>query len=119
MDKKNLSRREFLATASTGTIAAVASGAIPAYARAGKKAGKLAIRGGQPVLDSPPEIVREVKFGGENGPRPEAAIEDFLLKAQVVEFFDQLRRLGDGVVESLEIKHGLPFRMTVREPARP
>jgi len=78
----------------------------------------LVVRGGQPVLDPPPEIIREVKFGGENGPRPEAAIEDFLLKSQVVEFFDQLSRLGDGIIESLEVKHGLPFRMTVREPAR-
>lgn len=78
----------------------------------------LVVRGGQPILDPPPEIVREVRFGAENGPRPEAAIEDFLLKAPVVEFFDQLSRLGDGIVESLEVKHGLPFRMTVREPAR-
>ncbi len=78
----------------------------------------LVVRGGQAVLDPPPEIIREVKFGAENGPRPEAAIEDFLLKSQVVEFFDQLSRLGDGIVESLEVKHGLPFRMTVREPAR-
>ena len=79
----------------------------------------LIVRGGQPILDPPSEIVRQVKFGGENGPRPETAIEDFLLKSQVVECFDQLRRLGDGVVESLEIKNGLPFRMTVRDTVRP
>lgn len=79
----------------------------------------LIFRDGQLVLDPPPEVFREVKFGGENGPRPEAVIEDFLLKSQVVEFFDRLDRLGDGVIESLEIKHGLPFRMTVRETFRP
>ena len=79
----------------------------------------LVFRDGQPVLDPPPEVFREVKFGGENGPRPEAAIEDFLLKSQVIEFFNQLSRLGDGVVESLEVMHGLPFRMTVREAVRP
>jgi len=79
----------------------------------------LVVRDGEPVLDPPPEIVREVKFGSENGPRPEASIEDFLLKSRVVEFFDQLSRLGDGAIESLEVKHGLPFRMTVRETIRP
>ncbi len=50
MDKNNLTRREFLAAASTGTIAAVASGGIPAYGNIGKRAGgKLAILGGRPV----------------------------------------------------------------------
>ena len=79
----------------------------------------LAVRNGAPVLDPPPRVVREMKFGGENRSRPEAAIEDFRLKSQVVEFFDQFSRLGDGIVESLEIKHGLPFRMTVRDTVRP
>jgi hypothetical protein len=72
---------------------------------------------GEPVLDPCPVLVREHKFGGENGPRAELATDDFLLKQQVVElfaFFDQVR---DGVIEVLEIKHGLPFRMIVREVA--
>ena len=50
MNKNNLTRREFLAAASTGTIAAVASGGIPAYGNIGKRAGgKPAILGGKPV----------------------------------------------------------------------
>lgn len=72
---------------------------------------------GEPVLYPRPALVREHKFGGENGPRAELATDDFLLKQQVVElfaFFDQVR---DGVIEVLEIKHGLPFRMIVREVA--
>jgi hypothetical protein len=75
----------------------------------------LAVRGGNPVFDPPPRIVREVKFGGENGPRPEQAAADFLLKAQVVELFQQFEQIGDGVIESIDVKHGLPFRMTVPE----
>ncbi len=72
---------------------------------------------GEPVLDPCPVLVREHKFGGENGPRAELATDDFLLKQQVVElfaFFDQLR---NGEIEVLEIRHGLPFRMIVREVA--
>ncbi len=53
MNKNNLTRREFLATASAGTIAAVASGGIPAYGNISKKAGKLAILGGRPVRTKP------------------------------------------------------------------
>ena len=77
----------------------------------------LVVRSGEPVLDPPPRIVREIKFGGENGPRPEAGRADFALKAEVRDLFAQLEVLGDAVVSSLEIKHGLPFKMTVEEGA--
>lgn len=75
----------------------------------------LVVRNGRPVFDPPPRIVREVKFGGQNGPRLEVAKGDFALKAQVRELFAQLEELGDGVVQCLEVKHGLPFRMIVEE----
>ncbi len=48
MDKNDLTRRQFIA-ASAGSLAAVTSGTIPAYANISKKAGKLAILGGEPV----------------------------------------------------------------------
>jgi len=77
----------------------------------------LVVADGEPVFDPPPRIVREIKFGGENGPRPEAPIEDFELKAQVVELFRHIDELQDGVIGVLEIKHGLPFRMAVEDAA--
>lgn len=73
------------------------------------------VRDGQPVMDPPPRVVREHKFGGDNGPRPEAAKADFTLKAQVRDLFAQLEMLGDGVIACIEIQRGLPFRMTVEE----
>jgi hypothetical protein len=75
----------------------------------------LIVRGGEPSLVPPPRVVREVKFGGDNGPRPELATDDFRLKAQVVDLFRELDRLADGTVEALEVKHGLPFRLLVAE----
>ena len=77
----------------------------------------LVVRNGQPIYDPPPKIIREIKFGGENGPHIEFAKEDYVLKDQVVELFHHLQKLGDGTVQSLEIKRGLPFRMTVEETA--
>lgn len=77
----------------------------------------LVVRDRQPVLEPPPTIVREVKFGGENGPRPELHSADFVLKSQVVELFTFFDGLRDGVIDVLEVKHGLPFRMLVREEA--
>ena len=75
----------------------------------------LTVRGGTPVLTPPPRVIREIKFGGDNGPRPEATKKDFMLKMEVRDLFAQLEAMGDGVVASIEIKHGLPFRMTVVE----
>ena len=77
----------------------------------------LVVRDGQPVFDSPPRVTREVKFGAENRPRPEAAKADFALKAQVREFFARIEALGSGGICSIEVKHGLPFKMTVEEDA--
>jgi len=77
----------------------------------------MVIKDGQPVLDPPPRIIREIKFGGENGPRLEAAIDDFALKAQVVELFRHMDELQDGVIERLEVQRGLPFRMAVEDAA--
>lgn len=75
----------------------------------------MVVRAGQPVLDPRPRIIREIKFGGENGPRLEAAKADFALKAQVRDLLVQLEALGDGVVPCIEIQRGLPFRMTLEE----
>ena len=77
----------------------------------------LAVADGEPVFAPPPRVVREVKFGAENGPRPEMAKADFALKAQVRELFAQMEAMGTGVIRTIEVKHGLPFRMTVEEDA--
>jgi hypothetical protein len=78
----------------------------------------LRVADGDPVFEPMPRVVRQVKFCAEHQPRPEKEIDDFRLKNQVVEMFDVLTRLGDGTVECLEIKHGLPFLMNVEETVK-
>ena len=53
MNTNNLTRRQFLATASVGTVAAVTSAKLPAFGNISKKAGELAILGGKPVRTKP------------------------------------------------------------------
>ena len=74
---------------------------------------RLGIKDGEPVFDPPPKIVREVKFGGDNGPRPEKTNPDFAIKSQVTDLFRQFDGISSGQIDLIEIKHGLPFRMLV------
>jgi len=71
----------------------------------------LPVRKGEPVLDPFPEIVREHKFAADNLPHAVLHSRNFRLKEQHVDFFKQLDAIQDGVIEALEFKHGLPFRM--------
>ena len=75
----------------------------------------LHVHDGEPVLDPPPRVVREIKFGGDNGPHTMTKSDDFVLKQQVRDFIAQLDAIGTGIILSLEVKHGLPFRMTIEE----
>lgn len=69
----------------------------------------LEVRGGEPVFDPQPRTVREFKFAGDNGPRPESRRADCALKDQVGDLMRLLDAVGDGVIETLTVKHGLPF----------
>jgi hypothetical protein len=75
----------------------------------------LVIRGGEPVLDPMPRRVREIKIGGENGPRRELGAADFHLKHHVVELFAFFDASQDGVIDVLKIQNGLPVNMTFTE----
>ncbi|HEY1754186.1 MAG TPA: hypothetical protein VGG72_02235 [Bryobacteraceae bacterium] len=76
----------------------------------------LMVRDGQPVFDPPPRIVKDVKLGAaDSEARAELEVADFALKREHIELFENLRRMGDGTVESIEIKSGLPFRITLEQ----
>ena len=71
----------------------------------------LHIRAGEPQQIPPPRIIYEKKMGGDNRPRTEGSAGDFHLKEQVVELFDHFDEIRDGVIDVIEIKHGLPFKL--------
>jgi len=74
---------------------------------------KLQIRGGEPLLDSRLLVYRDVKFCGDNAPRPEASSQNFVLKGEVLDLLKELTELGDGTVECLVVRHGLPFTASI------
>jgi len=73
----------------------------------------LEVRDGEPVFEPAPRVVREIKFGSEKDPTPQTAARDLTAKIQVTELFDSLTSIGDGTIGRLEVKHGIPFRMTM------
>lgn len=77
----------------------------------------LLVRDGEPVFDPPPRVFRCVKFGRDNGPRPEMVKMDFAIRAEVIELFALLAKFGNGVIERIDIQNGLPCGMTIQEDA--
>jgi len=77
----------------------------------------LVVHDGDPVFAPSPRVIREVKFCAENGPRPEAAKQDFALKKEVRDLLARIEDLRNGTILTLEVKHGLPFKMTLEEDA--
>ena len=75
---------------------------------------RLPISNGEPVLNPLPVTVRTVKFGAENGSRPQTNLQDFILKEQVTQFLDEIAALSDGEIETVEVKAGLPFMAVIR-----
>lgn len=76
---------------------------------------RLVVRGGQPVMDPPPRVVRDVKINGKNRPGMKVHRQDFMLKAEVRKFLSNLEAIGNGTIRNVEVKDGLPFRMEIEE----
>ena len=71
----------------------------------------LRVRDGEPIFVPPPQVIRDMKLGSQNGPRPEANLDDFALKTEVVDLFSQFDLFDDVTLLSLDVKYGLPFRI--------
>jgi hypothetical protein len=66
---------------------------------------QLTVRSGEPVLTEC-RAVRYIKF--ERRGEPAAPPREFELKSEHLQLLDCLDRIQDGVLERLDIRHGLP-----------
>jgi len=78
----------------------------------------LVVRGGEPVFSPEPTVLVEVKLDAERAPRPERDIADFELRTEIIRLLAQIELLGDGSVERIEVRHGIPWRMVIERPLR-
>lgn len=75
----------------------------------------LRVLNGEPLLDPPPDFVREVKLGRESWPPVQPRTSDYALKSAVEDLFRELDRIGTGVVDCIEVRHGLPVRVVTKD----
>lgn len=76
--------------------------------------GSLPIENGEPMC-ALATIRQEIKLGLERTPRNKPWPADFELRAQVLDLFEHFDRLRNALV-TIEIRHGLPHRLTVIGP---
>lgn len=67
------------------------------------------VRDGELVFDGHIKVVRLVRLGGGNGGKKTPVTDEFELKKSVSDLFAELARLKNGLVITLEFRHGLPF----------
>ncbi len=74
----------------------------------------LQVRGGQPIFDPAPHIVRTRKMGTPGGSRAEASLSDFWLKQPAVDLVLTIREIGNGEILTITVMHGLPHVVEIR-----
>ena len=67
------------------------------------------VRAGEPVFNGDVKLVRVARLGSGNHAANLTRSNEFDLKRQVRDLFEELERLQDGTVIRLEFRHGLPF----------
>ena len=68
----------------------------------------LRVRGGEPVFDPPPHVIRSRKMGSPDNHRDELHLDDFWLKQPVIDLVETIQEIGDGEILSITVLHGLP-----------
>lgn len=74
----------------------------------------IGIKQGDPVLDPPPIVLIDIKLDSIDDARPEVALPDFVLREEIVRLVERLDYLCNGVIDRLEVRAGIPRRMTIR-----
>ena len=69
----------------------------------------MSVRAGEPILNSDVRVVRVARSGGASDATKVTRTDEFELKRQVRDLFEELERLQDGTVIRLEFRHGSPF----------
>jgi hypothetical protein len=73
----------------------------------------LEVRRSEPIFDPVPVVVKVVKLDVDEEPRPELALSDFVVSAEVVRLMRLLDKMDSGSIRHIEIRAGVPRRILV------
>jgi hypothetical protein len=76
------------------------------------------LSGGRPIIDANTEVATEYRLSGTEPPKEVMTDDEYLMRPQVRAMFERFRLVQDGIIKSLDIRDGLPFKMIVRRSAR-
>ena len=77
----------------------------------------ISVQNGEPIMTPDTVIEREIKLAGNPQNQYTKDHTNFLLKKEVLTLMEEITRMGNGTIIQLEIKHGLPFLIRIREQA--
>src|SRR5215469_18794057 len=66
------------------------------------------ISNGEPLFTPETELFLDVKLDSDAQPRTEIDLSDFTLSSEIIRLFERFEAIGNGVVDHLEIRAGLP-----------
>jgi hypothetical protein len=72
----------------------------------------LKVGNAEPIWNPGPTILSEVRLDIEEAPRPEGGLPDFKLSSEIQRLMCQLDQLKDGRIEKIEVRGGVPRRLT-------
>jgi hypothetical protein len=76
----------------------------------------LEVRHGEPCLTDPgPSVLVDVRLDSEELTRDESSLVDFVLCAEVRRLMSLLDRVGNGKVLKIEVRAGIPRRVTLEK----
>ena len=78
----------------------------------------LEVRGGEPVFNPAPLVFIELKLDAEDDRREEHDLGNFDLRAEALRLLVELDGLGDGTIERIDVRYGIPRRMIVEARLR-
>jgi hypothetical protein len=74
------------------------------------------VRGCEPVFNPAPKVFVEVKLDTVSEPRPEMDLMDFELGHEVIRLVEQFDELGNGNIERIDVRYGIPRRALIERP---
>src|ERR1017187_668686 len=93
------------------------SAARQAFVRRCQRLGRGTIRGlevhdGEPMFGPKTEVLHDLKLDGDEAPRPEQDLSDFVVSKEIRRLVSMLDALRNGTIEHIEVRTGVDRKST-------